>query len=149
MMETLEKLSKNFELIVFSEGLRDVHHKIMNKIDPENEIFSFKLYREQCYMTEKGVYIKDLRVLNRPHCSTVLVDNSTSSFGFQLGNGVPIVPFTGDPADSELLLLAEYLDNLLDVPDVCAVNKAHFKFSEYVGCESMEAVYKRIFKKED
>lgn len=149
MMETLQKLSKNFELIIFSEGLRDVHHKIMNKIDPENELFSFKLYREQCYQSDSGVYVKDLRVLNRPLKHTVLVDNSTSSFGFQLANGVPIVPFTGDRTDSELLLLSAYLEDLLDVEDVTAVNKAHFRFHEYIGCESMEAVYKKIFKPVD
>lgn len=149
MLETLQKLSKNFELILFSEGSREIHHKIMSKIDPENELFSFKLYKEQCYQTEKGVFVKDLRVLNRPFCNTVLVDNSTSAFGFQLNNGVPIIPFTGDASDTELLLLAEYLENLLDVPDVCAVNRAHFRFQDYVGCESMEAVYKRVFKKTD
>lgn len=148
-MEVLQKLSKKFELIIFSEGVRDFHHKIMNKIDPENAIFSFKLYKEQCYQTDKGVYVKDLRVLNRPHSSTVLVDNSTSAFGFQLSNGVPIVPFTGDPSDTELLLLAEYLDNLSDVPDVRTVNKAHFRFTDYIGQGSMDNVYNRIFKDED
>lgn len=149
MMEILEKLAEKFELIVFSDGLRDIHHKIMNKIDPDNRIFSFKLYREQCFLSEKGVYVKDLRVLNRPHNSTILVDNSTSSFGFQLNNGVPIIPFIGDQQDTELLVLAEYLESLLDKPDIRQVNKNHFRFQEYIGCDTLEQAYKKVFKNID
>ena len=93
--------------------------------------------------------MKDIRVINRPLNSMILVDNSTCSFGFQLSNGVPILPFTGDSTDSELLLLAEYLQYLLDKPDIRVCNKEHFKFHQYIGCESMQATTARIFKNDD
>lgn len=148
MMEVLKKLEKDFELILFTDGLREFHTRIMEKIDPENKIFAFKLYREHCYQSDKGFYVKDLRILNRPFDSVVLVDNSTCAFGFQLANGIPIIPFTGDPKDMELLLLTEYLENLLNKPDVRKVNREHFKYQMYIGLESMQAVYDKIFKTE-
>lgn len=149
MMECLNRLSKKYELMLFSDGLREVHTRIMDKIDPDNKIFSFKLYREHCYQSEDGFYVKDLRVINRTHDSMVLVDNSTCCFGYQLSNGVPIVPFTGDKSDVELLMLTEYLEWLMEKPDVRKPNRDHFKFHMYIGLESMQAVYNKIFKTQE
>lgn len=149
MMDTIKKLAVDFEIMLFSDGIRDLHTKIVEKIDPENKYFSFCLYREHCYQSDKGFFVKDLRVINRPFDSMVLVDNSTCCFGFQLSNGVPIVPFTGDQSDAELLVLTEYLQHLLNKPDVRKVNREHFKFEQYVGLESMQTVYDRVFKSSD
>lgn len=149
MIETIKKLSEIFELMVFSDGLREVHNRILGKIDPENKYFSFKLYKDHCYMTDQGYFIKDLRVINRPFSSIVLVDNSTCSFGFQLSNGIPIIPFTGDKEDSELLLLGEYLLHLQDSVDVRQTNREMFKFPAYVGCQNLKEAYQKIFKSEN
>ena len=146
MMDTIRKLAQDFELMIFSDGLRELHTKIVEKIDPENKYFSFRLYREHCYQSDKGYFVKDLRVINRPFDSMVLVDNSTCAFGFQLANGVPVIPYTGGEDDTELLLLTEYLQFLLPKPDVRKANREHFKFELYVGAESMQAVYDRVFK---
>lgn len=148
MMETLTQLAEQFELILFTDGLRELHTKIVSHIDPEEKYFSFRLFREHCFESSKGFFVKDLRIINRRLEDIVLVDNSTCAFGFQLNNGVPIVPFTGDKTDVELLLLSEYLKELLQVSDVRKTNKEHFKFQLYVGSETLQAVYNKIFKKE-
>lgn len=47
--------------------------------------------------TEEGVYIKDLRIIkNRNLKDMVIIDNAVYSFGFQLDNGIPILPFYDD-----------------------------------------------------
>jgi hypothetical protein len=46
--------------------------------------------------------------------SILIVDNWVSAFGTQLGNGIPILPFHGDPNDKELLHLRSYLCKLAD-----------------------------------
>lgn len=47
--------------------------------------------------TEEGVYIKDLRIIkNRNLKDVVIIDNAVYSFGFQLDNGIPILPFYDD-----------------------------------------------------
>ena len=60
--------------------------------------------------TEEGVFIKDLRIIkNRSLKDLVIVDNAVYSFGFQLDNGVPILPFYDDKLDEEMLHLIYYL----------------------------------------
>ena len=69
--------------------------------------------------TNEGIYIKDLRVIrNRLVRDIILVDNAVYSFGFQLSNGVPILPFYNDPNDNELLQLIHYLRTLM-LPQPC------------------------------
>lgn len=44
--------------------------------------------------TDEGVYIKDLRVIaNRNMSDLIIVDNAAYSFGFQVDNGIPILPY--------------------------------------------------------
>ena len=44
----------------------------------------------------------------------ILVDNSVYSFGFQLDNGIPIIPYFNDPSDQEIVYLAQYVLSLND-----------------------------------
>ena len=39
------------------------------------------------------MYVKDLRVIGRDLKSMVLVDNAAYSYAYQLGNGIPILPY--------------------------------------------------------
>ena len=48
----------------------------------------------------------------------VIVDNAVYSFGFQLENGIPIIPYYDDDNDEELYHLIPYLDILADCDDV-------------------------------
>ncbi len=44
--------------------------------------------------TEEGDHIKDLRVIgNRNMRDLIIVDNAAYSFGFQIDNGIPILPY--------------------------------------------------------
>ena len=49
MKEILTRLSKDFELMLFSDGPRELHTKILDKLDPENKLFAFKLFKDHCY----------------------------------------------------------------------------------------------------
>jgi len=75
---------------------------ILDYIDPHNEWITHRLFRENCIETEHG-YIKDLRIfLNRLPKDLIIVDNSTISFVYQIGNGVPILPYYDNKKDMEL-----------------------------------------------
>jgi len=50
--------------------------------------------------TPEGVFIKDLRIFNNRNLEDILlVDNAAYSFGYQLENGVPIIPFYNNKND--------------------------------------------------
>ena len=66
-----------------------------------------RLYRDSCLKTDDGVYVKDLRILGNQRGleNVIIVDNAVYSFGYQLENGIPIIPFYDDKSDEELLHL--------------------------------------------
>ena len=48
----------------------------------------------------------------------MLVDNAAYSFGFQLNNGIPIIPFYDNKQDEELVHLIYYLNCIAGCEDV-------------------------------
>lgn len=132
--ECLKELSKYYEIIVFTASHSCYANVVLNYLDPQNEFIQHKLSRENCIVTKEGLYIKDLRILkNRELRDLVIIDNAAYSFGFQLENGIPILPFYKDKNDSELKSLTNYLLILKDVQDLREMNNEIFKMSRY--CE--------------
>jgi CTD small phosphatase-like protein 2 len=99
-------MSEEFEIIVFTASHSCYANVVLNILDPENEFITFRLFRDHCLQTKEGIFIKDLRIIaNRKLENIAIVDNATYSFGFQLDNGIPIVPFYDNNEDKELLSL--------------------------------------------
>jgi CTD small phosphatase-like protein 2 len=96
-VEILEALYKKFELVVFTASHKCYANAVIDYLDPRKELIQHRLYREHCYVTSKGEFVKDLRILNRELKNVVLVDNAAYSYAFQSQNGIPIIPyFNGD-----------------------------------------------------
>lgn len=126
--EILQVLSVHFELIVFTASHKGYADKVIDLLDPERKFISHRLFRDHCFKTKQGVYVKDLRILNRSLERIVLVDNAMYSFALQLSNGVPIIPFSDNPADLELQHLTTFLLKLRHVDDVRPVIHQHFRY---------------------
>lgn len=63
--------------------------------------------------------IKDLRIIkNRALLDIVIVDNLVHSFGLQIDNGIPILDFTNNKEDRELLGVERILMELRSAEDV-------------------------------
>ena len=60
----------------------------------------------------------------------ILVDNAVYSFGAQLSNGTPIIPFKDDAEDREFLFLMNYLKLIKDADDLRKVNREAFKMEQ-------------------
>jgi CTD small phosphatase-like protein 2 len=111
----------------------------VQELDPQNTLFSFKLYRQHCLeLNSRNNHIKDLRILkNRDLSKLILVDNSPQTYLFQKSNAIPIIPFTNDPQDSEMLKLERFLESLSAVSDVRPFLRDYFKLDQYHNFKNM------------
>ena len=95
--------------MIFTASHSCYANAVLDYLDPNHKIFQHRLYRQHCYLTESGIYIKDLRIINRNLCDMVLIDNAAYSYYFQLENGIPIIPYYQGTNDYELKELKLYL----------------------------------------
>ena len=99
----LEKMSKLFEVVIFTASHSCYANVILNYLDPFNKLVAHRLFRESCIEKDQ-VFIKDLRVFsNRDLKNIVIVDNAAHSFAYQLPNGIPIIPFYNNQEDKVFL----------------------------------------------
>jgi len=126
----LKAAKENFEICVFTASKQEYADAVLNYLDPENNIFRHRLYRQHCICIKNKVFVKDLRILvNRKLEDIIMVDNSLYSFTNQISNGVLINSFYNDRNDNELLNLLNYLQlYLLSASDVRIVNEKFFNF---------------------
>jgi len=144
-LEILKELSQFYEIIVFTASHSCYANVVLDYLDPHEQYIHHRLFRESCVVTEEGVHIKDLRVIgNRNLEDLLLIDNAAYSFGFQLENGIPIIPFYDNKADQELRHLIPYLKFLSSVKDLREINKQTFKLHHYASFDVPEAVLERI-----
>lgn len=112
-LECLREANKKYQVVVFTASHKFYADVVLDYLDPTHELIHHRLYRDSCFQTEDGVYIKDLRIIrNRSLKDMVIVDNAVYSFGFQLDNGIPIIPFYNNREDEELLHLINYINTL-------------------------------------
>jgi CTD small phosphatase-like protein 2 len=145
-VEVLKELSALYEIIVFTASHSCYASVVLDYLDPKYEFIHHRLYRERCVQTQEGIYIKDLRVLaNRELKDLLIVDNAAYSFGYQVENGIPILPFYDNREDTELLKLCEYLKHLSTVKDVREINKQVFQLEKYHSHTTPEEALEDIF----
>jgi len=135
LYDSLNKIKENYYLILFTSSHYLYASKILRYIDPKDELFVCKLYRESCICireNNENIYIKDLRIFrNIEMGNIVIIDNSVLSFCFQLDNGIPILPFYDNKEDNELKCLVNYLDYLFKFDDIRVENRKVMKLDTF------------------
>jgi hypothetical protein len=73
----------------------------------------------------------------------VLIDNAVHSFGFQINNGIPMLPFYDDKEDREMIYITHYLQSLYAEYDVRPKIRNTFwinRLKDPLICEAIEGV---------
>ena len=138
IMECLEEANKHFQVIAFTASHQTYADAILDYIDPNQEFMVHRLYRQHCFLTEEGYYVKDLRIFDDWDLKdVVIIDNSVYSFAFQIDNGIPIIPFYNDSQDEEMMHLVYYLNCLAKADDVREQNRQAFELFKLSNGETL------------
>ena len=114
--EFLEKVSKKFEVVIFTASISKYASPLLDILD-KNNLCSFRLYRDHCTLIN-NTFVKELKKLGRDLKNVIIVDNSPVAYCFDNENGIPILTWFDDKTDRELYKLCPILEFLSMVPDV-------------------------------
>ena len=135
LFDFLHEIKNYFDLAIFTASSKGYADTIINYIDPNNEVFKFRLYREACIPIQKYVFIKDLRIIkNYDMKNVILMDNSLYSFINQPSNGMLIYSFYTNYKDNQLIHAKNFLIKYIyPSKDVRIEIEKWFQFSELLG----------------
>ncbi len=144
LINFLEALADEFNVAAFTAGEESYASRVLDAIDPDNRIFSKRLFRQHCHAAKGGIFVKDLRCVEELELSrAVLVDNSPLSFIFQPNNGILVSSWFDDAEDSALNSVLQLLRYLAIEDDVRPVLQDLFgletilkNYREYVANNS-------------
>ena len=115
-VEFIKKVSNLFEVVIFTASIPQYALQVIDIIDVDKNI-KHKLTRDHCAYLN-GIYIKELKKLNRDLNDLIILDNSPLAYFFDTNNGLPIKAWFGDKNDNELDKIYKILEFLSKVKDV-------------------------------
>jgi RNA polymerase II subunit A small phosphatase-like protein len=114
--EFLEKMSKIYEIVIFTASVSKYADPLLNIIDKKGYC-PYRLFREHCSLINT-TFVKDLQRLGRDIKNIIIVDNSPISYALHPENGLPILAWFEDKSDRELYKITTILQFLSTVYDV-------------------------------
>ena len=114
--EFIKKVSKFYEIVIFTASIAKYALPLLDILDNEKNI-KYRLTREHCTFLN-GIYIKELKKLNRNLKDLIILDNSPLAYAFDSDNGLPIKAWYDDKGDKELDKVFPILEFLSKTKDV-------------------------------
>ena len=149
VQEFLERMSKKFELVIFTASIPNYANKLLDKIDKMGYV-PFRLFREHCTLINTA-FVKDLSKLGRNLKDVIILDNNPLTYSLNQYNGFPIKSWFDDKNDDELLKIApilEFLSYVFDVRDyikkIVSDNKIQFDVVKSVIANYYKELKKKI-----
>ena len=141
--EFIHTVRQSFLLAVWSSASDDYVSEIVSRIFGEETKLEFAWGRSRCTHrrnlrldefrdnTDDYHYLKTLKKVKRQGYKLeriLIVDDTPQKLRRNYGNAIYIRKYQGDPADNELLVLAEYLEYLKNEENVRAIGKRGWQF---------------------
>ena len=139
----IKNISKYYELIIFTASLSNYASPLLDILDKDNNI-KYRLYRENCTFTN-GIYIKELKKLNRDLKDLIIVDNSPLAYTLDIDNGLPIKTWYDDKNDVELYKINSILEFLAATEDVRKYIKQFVRRNEIVYEDAMNLINNKSY----
>lgn len=76
-LECLEAVNQRFQVIVFTASHQSYADAVLDFLDPNHELIQKRLYRDSCYETQEGIYVKDLRIFANRKLSDLIIGKYT------------------------------------------------------------------------
>lgn len=130
----LDKLSKSYDIYIFTSSNEKYANKIIDKILP-NLKKSCRFFRDSC-INMYGYLVKDLDVINKPLSQILLIDDSAGSALKNPKNLVKIKPWSGERNDSVLKNLIFILDSIANDDDL---RVSYLQMIKNCNCEGIGA----------
>ena len=125
--EFLERMSKIYELVIYTAAEKEYAVAAIDKIDPKRYI-SYILHREHCILPRTGVG-KDLSLIGRDLKNVVFIDNLEENFRRQRDNGLKIGDFYFDKTDDELKEFIPFLEYVAELDDIRPIRKVYHNYT--------------------
>ena len=119
--EFLDKMSKLYEIVIFTASISNYANPLLNKLD-KKKLIAHRLFREHCTLAG-NLFIKDLRKIGRELKDVIIIDNNPISYLYNKDNGIPIISWHSCRSDKELFKLIPLLELLSKCDDVRTIIK--------------------------
>ena len=135
--EFLKHCAARWNLVAFTASNRAYAESMLDHIDPDGQTIRNILSREHCNAFGMR-FVKDFRMIEttaNQASNMLMLDNKLISFGFNLWNGIPMLPFTGDPEDNQLKCIVPVLDHLSQpAVSIASFISSRYKYDELISC---------------
>ena len=96
LFKILKKLKKNFEIVLFTAGLKEYADTVINIIESKiGKIFDCKFYRENMSVNDNKIF-KNISNIGRDLKKIIIIDNNNENFGNNFNNGIKIKDYFGN-----------------------------------------------------
>jgi RNA polymerase II subunit A small phosphatase-like protein len=131
----LQEAAKHFTLGIWSSAGDEYVNGIVNTIRPPIVNFEFVWARSKCSLKRDRTYdtyyfekrLDKLKKRGFPLEQILIVDDTAEKASSNYGNAIYIKEFTGNPEDSELLFLLDYILTLKNVANVRTIEKRFWR----------------------
>ncbi|KAL9645664.1 hypothetical protein ABK040_003397 [Willaertia magna] len=119
----MECVCEWYDVVIFTASVKSYANPVINRLYSSDKIKN-RYFRSSCFVTEHGVYVKDLKTVCKDLSKCMIIDNSPVSYLWYQENAVPISNWLADnERDSALLHLLPFLEALRYTDDVRNVLK--------------------------